>query len=175
MTDAAPPPIVVGRVRKPHGLKGEIAVFPLTDDPKAVYVVGRAIQLRDLAGELIGEVVIDQVRIYHRECLVKFKDHDRREAVEGYRTLFLAVARDVLAPLEDGEVYHQELLGWAVRDESDEPLGIVSEFYDLPQGLTIEIQGPKREFLLPFRAPYVKSVDREGRRLVVSVPAGLAD
>ena len=175
MTDAAPPPIVVGRVRKPHGLKGEIAVFPLTDDPKAVYVVGRAIQLRDLAGDLIGEVVIDQVRIYHRECLVKFKDHDRREAVEGYRTLFLAVARDVLAPLEDGEVYHQELLGWAVRDESDEPLGIVSEFYDLPQGLTIEIQGPKREFLLPFRAPYVKTVDREGRRLVVSVPAGLAD
>jgi len=170
MTEAAAPPIVVGRVRKPHGLKGELAIFPLTDDPEAVFVVGREIQLRDLAGELVGSVVVDQVRLYHRECLLKFKGHDRREAVDGYRTLFLAVAREVLAPLEDGEVYHQELVGWAVRDESDEPVGIVSEVYDLPQGLTIEIQGPKREFLLPFRAEYVKQVNREARRLVVSVP-----
>jgi 16S rRNA processing protein RimM len=172
MTDAAAPPIVVGRVRKPHGLKGELAVFPLTDDPAAVFVVGRAIQLRDLAGELVGEVVIDQARIYHRECLIKFKGHDRREAVDDYRQLFLAVARDALPPLKDGEVYQQELLGWSVRDESDEPLGIVSEVYDLPQGTTIEVQGPKREFMLPFRAEYVKVVDREARRLVVSVPEG---
>ena len=174
MTDAAAPPIVVGRVRKPHGLKGELAVFPLTDDPEAVYVVGREIQLRDLAGELVGNVVIEQVRIYHRECLVKFRGHDRREAVDPYRTLFLAVAREVLAPLEEGEVYQQELLGWAVRDAADEPVGIVSEVYDLPQGTTIEIQGPKREFLLPFRAPYVTEVDRAGRRLVVDVPPELA-
>jgi 16S rRNA processing protein RimM len=174
MTDAVAPPIVVGRVRKPHGLKGELAVFPLTDDPEAVYVVGREMQLRDLAGELVGNVVIEQVRIYHRECLVKFRGHDRREAVDPYRTLFLAVARDVLAPLEEGEVYQQELLGWAVRDVADEPVGIVSEVYDLPQGPTLEIQGPKREFLLPFRAPYVKEVDRAGRRLVVDVPPELA-
>jgi 16S rRNA processing protein RimM len=174
MTDAVAPPIVVGRVRKPHGLKGELAVFPLTDDPEAVYVVGREMQLRDLAGELVGNVVIEQVRIYHRECLVKFRGHDRREAVDPYRTLFLAVARDVLAPLEEGEVYQQELLGWAVRDAADEPVGIVSEVYDLPQGPTLEIQGPKREFLLPFRAPYVKEVDRAGRRLVVDVPPELA-
>jgi 16S rRNA processing protein RimM len=174
MTDAVAPPIVVGRVRKPHGLKGELAVFPLTDDPEAVYVVGREMQLRDLAGELVGNVVIEQVRIYHRECLVKFRGHDRREAVDPYRTLFLAVAREVLAPLEEGEVYQQELLGWAVRNAADEPVGIVSEVYDLPQGPTIEIQGPKREFLLPFRAPYVKEVDREGRRLVVDVPPELA-
>lgn len=174
MTDAAAPPIVVGRVRKPHGLKGELAVFPLTDDPEAVYVVGREMQLRDLAGELVGNVVIAQVRLYHRECLVKFRGHDRREAVDPYRTLFLAVARDVLPPLEEGEVFQEELVGWAVRDAADEPLGIVSEVYDLPQGPTLEIQGSKREFLLPFRAPYVVEVDREGRRLVVD-PAGLAD
>ena len=172
MPDAAAPPIVVGRVRKPHGLKGELAIFPLTDDPETVFVVGRTIQLRDLAGDLVGEVVIETVRLYHRGRLLKFKEHGRRVAVDDYRQLFLAGARDALPPLEDGEVYQQELLGWAVRDESDEPLGIVSEVYDLPQGPTIEVQGPKREFLLPFRAEYVKQVDREARRLVVAVPAG---
>jgi 16S rRNA processing protein RimM len=175
MTDAVAPPIVVGRVRKPHGLKGELAIFPLTDDPEAVFVVGREILLLDLSGEQVATVTITQARIYHREVLLKFRGHDKREAVDEFRTLFLAVQRDVLAPLEEGEVYQQELVGWAVRDEADEPLGIVSEVYDLPQGPTIEIQGPKREFLLPFRAPYVKHVDREARKLVVSVPEGLGE
>ncbi|HEY4321408.1 MAG TPA: ribosome maturation factor RimM [Gemmatimonadales bacterium] len=173
MTEAAPPPIIVGRVRKPHGLKGELAIFPLTDDPERVYTVGRVLLLVDIAGEPVGELTITQARLYHRECLVKFRDHDRREDVEQYRQLLVAVPRDVLAPLEEGEVYHQELVGWAVRDEAGEPLGIVSEVYDLPQGLTIEVQGPKREFLLPFRAEYVKEVERDSRRLVVSVPDGL--
>ena len=175
MTTAAAPPIVVGRVRKPHGLKGELAIFPLTDDPAAVFVAGRVLQLRDLRGELVGEVVIEAARIYHRECLICFRDHERRESVEGYRNLFLAVARGDLPPLEPGEVYQQEMIGWAVRDEHDEPLGIVSEVYDLPQGPTIEVQGARREFLLPFRAEYVKQVDRDGRRLVVAVPPGLLE
>ncbi len=173
MPDAVAPPIVVGRVRKPHGLKGELAIFPLTDDPEVVFVAGRTLQLLDLSGEQVGEVEIVQARIYHRECLLRFKDHDRREAVEDYRQLFVAVSRDVVVPLEEGEVYQQELVGWSVRDEADEPLGIVSAVYDLPQGTTIEIQGPHREFLLPFRAEYVKQVDRSTRRLVASVPEGL--
>ena len=175
MADAAAPPIVVGRVRKPHGLKGELAVFPLTDDPEAVFVAGREIELRDLRGDLVGNLVIESARLYHRECLLKFVGHDRREAVEEYRQLFLAVAREAMAPLADGEVYQQELIGWSVRDEADQPLGIVSEVYDLPQGPTIEVQGPKREFMLPFRAEYVKRVDRAARRLVVTVPEGLLE
>lgn len=175
MTDAAAPPIVVGRVRKPHGLKGEIAVFPLTDDPDGVYTVGRSLLLLDLRGDVLGEVRIAQARVYHREVLVRFADHDRREAVEEFRGRFLAARRDELPPLEEGEVYLQELVGYAVRDEAEEPLGLVSAVYDLPQGPTIEVQGPKREFLLPFRGEYVKVTDRDGRRLVVAVPPGLLD
>ena len=44
-----------------------------------------------------------------------------------------------------------------------------------PRGLTLEVQGPKREFLLPFRKDFVRQVDRAGRRLVVDVPEGLLD
>jgi ribosomal 30S subunit maturation factor RimM len=45
----------------------------------------------------------------------------------------------------------------------------------LPAGLTLEVQGPKREFLLPFRKELVRQVDRAGRRLVVELPEGLED
>ncbi len=175
MADAAAPPIVVGRVRKPHGLKGELAVFPLTDAPEAVYVPGRELSLLDLGGKVLGTITLEAARIYHRECLLRLVDHTSREAVDAYRGLFLAVPREVMPPLADDEIYQQDLVGFAVRDEADEPLGIVSAVYDLPAGATIEVQGPKREFLLPYRAEYVKTMDRAGRRLVVVIPDGLLD
>ncbi|HRP08050.1 MAG TPA: ribosome maturation factor RimM [Gemmatimonadales bacterium] len=169
------PPIVVGRVRKPHGLRGELAIFPLTDDPEEVFTDGRVLRLIDLGGNEIGSVTIESARGYHRELLLRLRDHGSRESVEGYRQLFVAVGRDELPPLEDGEVYLQELVGFAVRDEGDQPLGIVSDVYDLPAGPVIEVQGEKREFLLPFRGEYVKATDRDGRRLTVTIPEGLLD
>lgn len=174
MTDTAPP-IVVGRVRKPHGLKGEVAIFPLTDDPAAVYLAGRELSVLDLAGRVVGMVTVESARGYHREWLLRLTGFADRNAVESLRERFLAVERGVLRPLEDGEVYLQELVGFAVRDEADAALGIVSEVYDLPAGPVIEVQGAKREFLLPFRGEYVKHTDRDGRRLVVAIPDGLID
>lgn len=173
MSDAAAPPIVVGRVRKPHGLKGELAIFPLTDDPEGVFVVGQHLTLLDLRGEPVGDLSVEQARVYHREVLLRLTGHPDRNAVEGYRGLFLAVPAAVLTPLAEGEVYQQELVGWAVRDEADAALGIVSAVYDMPQGLVLEVQGPKREFLIPFRGEVVKVTDRENRRLVVDVPPEL--
>ncbi len=174
MTDDALP-IVVGRVRKPHGLKGELSIFPLTDDPDTVFVPGRELRLLDLGGNELGRLELEAGRGYHREWLLRFAGHGDRNAVEDYRGRFLAVARDELPPLEEGEVYLQELVGFAVRDEQDAPLGIVSDVYDLPAGPVIEVQGPAREFLLPFRGEYVLETDRDLRRLVVQVPEGLLD
>lgn len=174
MTDTAPP-IVVGRVRKPHGLKGEVAIFPLTDEPAEVFTAGRTLFVLDLAGREVTTVTVESARGYHREWLIRLAGHASREAVESLRERFLAVERSALRPLDDGEVYLQELVGFAVRDEADAALGIVSEVYDLPAGPVIEVQGSRREFLLPFRGEYVKHTDRDGRRLVVALPDGLLD
>lgn len=55
------------------------------------------------------------------------------------------------------------------------PLGLVSAWYELPAGLMLEVQGPKREFLLPFKKEFVPEVDREARRLIVTPPDGLIE
>ena len=55
------------------------------------------------------------------------------------------------------------------------PVGLVTGHYDMPNGLVIEMQGPKREFLLPYRKEFVVEVDREARRLVIAPPDGLLD
>ena len=80
-----------------------------------------------------------------------------------------------LRPLEGDEVYADDLAGYSVRLPDGTPLGLVTAVYELPAGLTIEVQGPKREFLLPYKKEFVREVEREARRLVVTPPAGLID
>jgi 16S rRNA processing protein RimM len=168
--------LVVGRLRKPHGLKGDCAVFPLTDQPAEVFAPGRELWLKDLAGDLVaGPLLVERSRSYHREWLVAFRDHLRIEAVEPWRGHFLAADAGALRPPAEGEVYLHELAGFAVQDVGGDPLGLVTRSVDTPTGLMLEVQGPKREFLMPFKKEFVVELDRAGRRLVVQLPAGLAD
>jgi 16S rRNA processing protein RimM len=89
--------------------------------------------------------------------------------------LFVAVPEAELTPPEGDEVYVHELAGFSVRLPDETPLGLVSAVYEMPAGLMIEVQGPKREFLLPYRKEFVREVDRGGRRLVVTPPEGLVE
>jgi 16S rRNA processing protein RimM len=168
--------LVVGRLRKPHGLKGDSTLFPLTDDPAAVLAPGRSVWLVGLDGEVVaGPLTIERSRQYHREWLVKFEGADGREALDPWRGLFLAVPAAELAPLDEDEVYLGDLAGFSVRLPDGTPLGLVSAVYELPAGLAIEVQGPKREFLLPYKKQFVQRVEREARRLIVTPPEGLID
>ena len=168
--------LVVGRLRKPHGLKGSVTVFPLTDDPQDVYAAGVQLWLKDIDGEFVGEPLkVEWSKPYHREWLLKFRGIDRVEEAEFLRGLFLTAHASRLTPPAEGEVYLHELEGFSVRHQDGTALGIVSALYDLPSGLMIEVQGPKREFLLPFKKEFVPEVDREARRLIVSPPDGLIE
>jgi 16S rRNA processing protein RimM len=168
--------LLVGRLRKPHGLKGDCAVFPLTDDPELAFAPGQQIWLKDLAGDVVaGPLVIERSRSYHRQWLVAFRGHLHVDAVRPWGGHFLAAEQEALRPPADGEVYLHELAGFAVHDPAGAPLGVVTRVVDLPAGLMLEVQGPKREFLVPFRKQFVVVVDRATRRLVVALPEGLAD
>jgi 16S rRNA processing protein RimM len=168
--------VVVGRLRKPHGLKGDTTLYPLTDQPETVLAPGAEVWLVGLDGEVVaGPVTIERSRAYHREWLVKFAGADVREAIEPWRGLFVAVPAEQVVPPAEGEVWIHELAGFSVRLPEGTPLGLVSAVYEMPSGLMIEVQGPKREFLLPYRKEFVQEVDREGRRLVVTPPEGLIE
>jgi 16S rRNA processing protein RimM len=168
--------VLVGRLRKPHGLKGDCNLFPLTDDPATVFAPGREIWVVDLSGDVVaGPLKVERSREYHREWLVKFAGVESRDALEPFRAHFLGVPADHLAPLDADEVYLHELDGFSVRLADETPLGLVSAVYELPSGIMIEVQGPKREFLLPYKKEFVQQVDRVGRRLTVAPPEGLIE
>ncbi|HEX5004447.1 MAG TPA: ribosome maturation factor RimM [Gemmatimonadales bacterium] len=168
--------MVVGRFRRPHGLKGECTIFPLTDDPARVFAAGQELWTVDIAGEVIGSPLrVARSRVYHREWLLKFDGVDDRAGLERYRDGFLAVPAGQAAPLADDEVYLHELNGFAVRLEDGTAVGLVTDYYETAGGLVVEVQGPKREFLLPYRKEFVVRVDRDARRLVIAPPDGLLD
>lgn len=176
MTGDAPRHLAVARLRRPHGLKGEVTIFPLTDDPETVFAPGRALWMLDLEGQVVGgPLAIERSRAYHREWLVKFQGVESRDALEPWRGRFLGLPAEELAPPAEGEVYLHELEGFAVRLEDGTAVGLVSGVYELPGGVMLEVQGARREFLLPFKREFVRDVDRAGRRLTVAPPPGLIE
>ncbi|MBW8772061.1 MAG: 16S rRNA processing protein RimM [Gemmatimonadetes bacterium] len=175
MTGPGPRRLVVGRLRKPHGLKGEFTVFPLTSTPEAVFTAGSKLMRVDLGGEPLGELVVESARPYHREWLVRFRGVADRPTLDSFRGAFLSADAAQLAEPEGDEVYLHELEGFSVRDEAGTALGLVTGLYEVASGLMIEVQGPKREFLLPYKKEFVVGVERGERRLVVRVPDGLLD
>lgn len=168
--------LVVGRLRKPHGLKGDCAVFPLTTDPDLAFAQGGEVWLKNLAGTVVaGPLTIARSRPYHRQWLVAFAGHLDVEAVKPWGGLFIVADGGALRPPAPGEVYLHELAGFAMQDRSGAPLGLVSQVTEMPSGLMLLVQGPKREFLVPFRKEFVVEVDRSGRTLVVELPEGMTE
>lgn len=168
--------LAVGRLRKPHGLKGEMVIFPLTSTPETVFTAGQELWRLDLTGAIIGEPVrIERSRAFHREWLLKFRGHEARDELDSWRGLFLGVPEGQLEPPAEGEVYLHELVGFAVAQEDGTALGLVSNMFELASGLMLEVQGPKREFLLPFKKEFIRQIDRATRRLTVAVPDELLE
>ena len=87
----------------------------------------------------------------------------------------LSAPADTLPPPEEGEVYLHELEGFAIQDEAGNGLGVVTKIDETITGVLLEVQGKKREYVLPFKKEFVKTVDRAGRRLIVDLPEGLVD
>ena len=170
---------IVGRIRKPHGLRGELLVDLATDDPDEVFVPGRRLLVgaADETAEPLGrELVVKTVREFKDSRLVHFAEIEDRNEAEQWRDYHLLVPVGELAPLEEGQVYYHELEGMRVELADGSPLGTVSAFYELPQGITLDVdRGEGRSVLVSYREGVVRSVDRDARRIVVELPAGMLD
>lgn len=174
----------VGRIRRPHGVRGELALEALTDEPEAIFASGR----RVFQGTHEGALYLDPRSKQPRELIVKalrpVKDGwlitldaiaDRTEA-EKWNGRHLMVPIDELSAPDEGEVFAHELVGMQLLDaDTGAPIGEVVEFYELPQGLLLEFRGPKGLASLPFVDEFIDEVDRDARRIRVRLPDGLLD
>jgi 16S rRNA processing protein RimM len=174
-----PDHLVVGHVSKPHGTRGELFVWPLTDHPAEVLGEGRTVLLGD-AEARIGtdrvELTVERSRPFKRGQLVKFDGHDERSAVEPLAGRYLLVPIAELGELEEGEVYYHQLLGAEVVTAEGEAVGRVREVFETAPTHLLEVKSDDGKLhLIPFAERVVKKVDLDAGRIVISPPPGLLE
>jgi 16S rRNA processing protein RimM len=171
--------VIVGRVRKAHGIRGELIVEPMTDAPDAVFAPGRRVFAGTVHGDRAAdgrELHVERTSRFKGGLIVAFREIVDRTTAELWRSRYFLVPRSELAPLDEDEVYVHELLGMAVRLDSGEEIGEVVDVYDLPQGLALDIRrtGRSNTVVLLYEQSVV-AVDRDARVVTVTVPEGLVD
>lgn len=177
---AAPEYVIVGRVRKAHGIRGEVVVEALTDDPVVHFAVGGRLVAGARDGTLPGdatpgarELTIRRATPFKGGWIVRFAEIADRTAAEQWRERYLLVPATDLAPLAPGEIYYHELVGLTVELGDGTRVGRVEAFYEVPQGLLLEVGTDRGAVMLPYRPELVLRVDVERRALVVNPPVGM--
>jgi 16S rRNA processing protein RimM len=176
---ASPEFAIVGRIRKAHGIRGEVVVEPITDAPDAIFAAGRRVFAGTVDGDRArdgAELSVAGARPFKGGLLVRFEQIADRNAAELWRDRYLLLPLSELDPPGDDEVYIHELVGMRVVLASGEDLGVVSEVYELPQGLALDVaRGSGGSVVLPFNQDVVTQVRAKERIVEVDPPEGMLD
>ena|SRR5207253_1643983 len=174
-----PTHLVVGHVTKPHGTKGELFVWPLTDSVEEVYADGRSLLVGDDKGNLDPKyaepLVVESTREFKRGVLLKIKGRDGREAVDEFAQRYLLAPIEDLPPAADDEVYYHQLLGMTVVTKDGVQVGKAREVYETYPAHMLEVAGEGKTHLIPFADRIVKKVDVEAGQVVIAPTPGLLD
>ena len=162
--DPDPGFIAVGRVLAPFGLKGELKVQSLTDNPRRF-----ARGARLYAGS--REVRVSAVRSAGGHLYLKFRGYNDRDAIDQFRHAMLQIPEGDLPPLPAGEFYRFQLIGLAVVDPSGEPIGTLDEIIETGANDVYRVRrGDGSDVLIPALDDVVLAIDLEARRVTVDPP-----
>ncbi|MDT0630617.1 ribosome maturation factor RimM [Rubrivirga sp. S365] len=173
--------LLMGRIGRPHGVRGEMKVFPETDDPNRLALLDRLFVGE--SPEAAREVTVEGVRFQYPKgrtvVLLTLDGVDTREGAEDLVGRELYADADDLPALEEGEAFLHDLVGLEVvvvdgeGGVVGEPVGTVRDLYEGAQ-LLFAIQRPDgTEVLLPDVDEFVDRLDLDARRLYVRPPEGL--
>lgn len=168
--------LVVGRIGRPHGLKGEVSVEVRTDEPDRRFAPGaRLATERSRPGaQATGSLAVESIRWHSGRLLVVFEEIADRNAAEAARGTLLVVPVDPAeTPDDPEEFYDHQLVGLRAEDTAGVPVGsvVAVEHTGGQDLLHIDVDG--EVVLFPFVAALVPVVDVPGRRIVVDDRPGL--
>jgi 16S rRNA processing protein RimM len=171
VTVTAPDRLVVGRVLRPHGIKGELSVEVLSDAAER-FTPGAELGVGDPDGpEPLGTAVVTAARRHQGRLLLSFEGVEDRDAADRYRGAWLSIPVTEARPLEPDEFWPHQLVGLAVVDHQGRERGRVADVlpgaaHDL---LSVELPGGA-SVLVPAVAALVTVELDAGRVLVEAVP-----
>jgi 16S rRNA processing protein RimM len=170
--------VVVGRIGRPHGVRGEVTVEVRTDDPDLRFAPGVVLRT-DPADR--GPLTVTRAHWHGTTLLLRLarpdgSPIDSREAAEAVRNTELLVGVADLPEIEDPDsFYDHQLVGLTVRSTDEAVLGEVTAVRHEAQDLLVVRRPEGREALIPFVSAIVPTVDLAGGFLVVDPPEGLLE
>jgi 16S rRNA processing protein RimM len=174
-----PSHLVVGHLSKPHGIRGELYVQPLTDHPESTFAPGVVLSLgepdSDEPSDDLPPLRVEAARPFRKGLLVRFGGVDDRNQAELLSGRYLLRRVQDVEPLAEGEVFHHQLLGMTVWTVDGVEVGTVGQIYELEPAELLEVHGSRGSVMIPFRPEIVREVDVEEARLVIDPPEGLLD
>ena len=178
MTEHPSDTVVVGRIGRPHGVRGEVTVEVRTDDPEQRFVPGAVFRTEPASR---GPLTVTGVHWHSGTLLLRLEGPDGRpiedrDAAEAVRNTELLVEVADLPELEDPDSYYDhQLVGLAARLTDGVPLGEVTAVRHEAQDLLVVRRAEGGEALIPFVAAIVPTVDLAGGFVVVDPPEGLLE
>jgi 16S rRNA processing protein RimM len=172
----SPDRIAVGRVLRPHGLKGEVVVEVLSDVPGRLDPGERLLASR--GDSPLRTLTVASSQPHKTGARVRFEGITDVDGAEALRNLTLEVERSQVPPAEPGTYYYFELLGCRCFD-GEEDLGEVVDLVEDGGGLLLIVAGGAgdgdRRIPVPFVERFLRGVDVVGKRIDLELPPGLLE
>jgi 16S rRNA processing protein RimM len=166
--------VIVGRIRRSHGVKGVVVIETMTAGAEDVFSAGNEL----LAGTVKGDAVappqtlhIEMAEPFQGGFRVQFTEIVGRDAADRWRNRYVLAPREALPEPGGDEIYLHDLVGLTVEGSDGQAIGRVEAYYELPHDIMVEVVRAKDSVMIPYR--FVTLVDLESKKLVVEPPEGL--
>lgn len=166
--------VAIGEIGRPHGVRGEVRVTPLTDHPER-FARLRECLLWDEARDRRLPCRIRTARAQGDALVVALAGYDSPEAVRALTGWLLAVPESEVLPAPEGHFYPWQLVGCRVLTEDGREIGSVLRIEGSGAQDLWVVGAAGREHLVPAVADIVREVDLDGRRIVIRPPEGLLE
>ncbi len=161
--------IRVGKILRGFGIKGEVKVQIITDEPEKRFKVKKVLYLKQ--DETFSPVTITSVRYHQSNVLLSFADHPDLTSVEGYHGCELFIDRKEIKSKDS--VYAFELMNVSVYKEDGSLVGVVSDILDTGAHIVLRIKTDAKDVLIPYVDRFIVRFDQTKNILVIRWMEGL--
>lgn len=166
----------VGCVATTHGVRGEVKVYPTTEDAQRFKRYKEVLLKAPQGQQEDRRMHIESVKFFKQMVIVKFKECQTMEDAQRLRGAELYVPREKAIPLKENEYYISDLIGMQVDSDEGVPLGVLDDVMQTgANDVYVVKQTDGKEILLPAIKECVKLVDVKARHMTVHLMPGLVE
>jgi 16S rRNA processing protein RimM len=164
--------VTIGKISRMRGVKGELVVVPLTDDPQRFLDMEKITVTKD---EVCREFPVEKAKEFKGKVLLKLKEVESPEEAKELVGGFIEVEEDELVRLPQGSYFIFDIVGLEVVTTRGERIGTVKEVVSLPANDLYLVEGKEKLYHIPAVKQVVKKIDLKEKKMIIEPMEGLFD